>query len=48
MKKGQTIAVIEAMKMRNEIVAKVDGVVRDLRAKVGKVLRKDEPIAMIK
>ena len=47
-KKGQTIAVIEAMKMRNEIVAKVDGVVRDLRAKVGKVLRKDEPIAMIK
>lgn len=47
-KKGQTVAVIEAMKMRNEIVARVDGIVRDIRAKIGKVVKKGEPLVTIK
>ncbi|MGQ4832262.1 MAG: biotin/lipoyl-containing protein [Candidatus Asgardarchaeia archaeon] len=47
-KKGQTVAIIEAMKMRNEIVAKVDGIVRDIRAKIGKIVKKGEPLVTIK
>ncbi|MCD6515749.1 MAG: hypothetical protein J7L07_12555 [Candidatus Odinarchaeota archaeon] len=47
-KRGQTVAVIEAMKMRNEIVAKVDGIVRDIRASIGKIVKKGEPIVTIK
>jgi len=34
--------------MRNEIVAKVDGIVRDIRASIGKIVKKGEPIVTIK
>lgn len=34
-KKGQKIAVIEAMKMENEIIADCDGVVSEIKVKVG-------------
>ena len=34
-KSGQPVVVLESMKMHNELVAPVDGVVRSLQCKVG-------------
>ncbi len=46
-KKGQVVAVLEAMKMQNELQSPVDGVVDSLHAKAGANLDAGEPILEI-
>ncbi|TQS42952.1 acetyl/propionyl/methylcrotonyl-CoA carboxylase subunit alpha [Cryptosporangium phraense] len=41
---GQTLAVVEAMKMEHVLTAPVDGVVVDLRARPGATVAKDAPL----
>lgn len=43
-KEGETIAVVEAMKMENSLRAERDGVVADVLARVGDSLAADQPI----
>ena len=43
-KAGETLAVVEAMKMENLLTAAVDGVVETIPATVGGTLRRDEVI----
>ncbi len=43
-RKGDVLLVLEAMKMRNEIVAPTDGVVRAVRVAVGSNVRAKEPM----
>jgi len=43
-KAGQTLAVVEAMKMENLLTAAVDGVVESIPATVGGTLKRDEVI----
>jgi glutaconyl-CoA/methylmalonyl-CoA decarboxylase subunit gamma len=45
--KGDVLLVLEAMKMRNEIVAPVDGVVRYLRVAAGSNARAKEPMLVL-
>ncbi len=45
--RGEVIAVIESMKIRNEIASDKDGVIKRLFINVGQVLRKGEKIAEI-
>jgi len=45
--KGDVVLVLEAMKMRNEILAPVDGVVRYVRVSVGSNARAKEPMMLI-
>ncbi|HIQ30664.1 MAG TPA: biotin/lipoyl-binding protein, partial [Aquifex aeolicus] len=44
---GQTVAVVEAMKMENEIHAPIDGIVKHVFAKVGDHVNPDEAILRI-
>ena len=46
-KKGQTLAVIEAMKMENKLVAPFDGVVKMLRIKVGQTVEREQVLIEI-
>jgi len=41
--KGQTLLILEAMKMRGEVTSPVDGVVRDVRVSAGANARAKEP-----
>ena len=43
-KAGETLAVVEAMKMENLLTAAVDGVVESIPATVGGTLKRDEVI----
>ncbi|HEV2633627.1 MAG TPA: biotin carboxylase N-terminal domain-containing protein [Actinocrinis sp.] len=45
---GQTVLVVEAMKMEHAVAAPLDGVVTDLTAIVGRQVRMDEPLAAIR
>jgi acetyl-CoA/propionyl-CoA carboxylase biotin carboxyl carrier protein len=44
---GQTVAVVEAMKMEHALTATVDGIVTELRARVGATVAKDAVILVI-
>ena len=46
-KAGETLAVVEAMKMENLLTAAVDGVVETIPATVGGTLKRDEVILML-
>lgn len=46
-KRGQAIAVLEAMKMQNEIPSPSDGVVREVRVREGETIGPDRVIAVI-
>jgi biotin carboxyl carrier protein len=46
--KGQTLLVLEAMKMRGEVASPADGVVRDLRVSSGANARAKEPMMWIR
>ena len=41
-KAGQGVAIVEAMKMENELKAKFDGKVKKVRVKPGQAVEKDE------
>ena len=44
---GDLVAVVEAMKMENAVVAPVDGVVRELAVRVGDTVAQDAPICRL-
>ena len=44
---GQTLVVVEAMKMEHALTASVDGTVRELRARVGETVAKDTVLLII-
>lgn len=46
-KKGQTVCLIEAMKMMNEITAPADGVVADILVQNGEIVAFDAPLMQI-
>lgn len=46
-KKGQTVCLIEAMKMMNEIAAPADGVVEEILAENGEIVAFDAPLLRI-
>ena len=46
-KKGQTVIVLEAMKMENDIVAPEDGTVASINAAVGSAVEAGETIATL-
>jgi glutaconyl-CoA/methylmalonyl-CoA decarboxylase subunit gamma len=46
-RKGDVLLVLEAMKMRNEIVSPAEGLVRDLRVSAGTNVRAKEPMLFI-
>jgi len=46
--KGQTLLVLEAMKMRGEVPSPADGVVRDIRVTAGANARAKEPMMWIR
>jgi len=46
-KKGDKIAVLEAMKMQHEILAEVDGTVNEISAKAGTQIAADDLILEI-
>jgi acetyl-CoA/propionyl-CoA carboxylase biotin carboxyl carrier protein len=44
---GQTLVVVEAMKMEHVLTAPVDGVVRELRARTGGTVAKDAVLLVV-
>ena len=46
-KKGQTLAIIEAMKLMNEIESESDGVVKEIYVKNGEAVEYGQPLFMI-
>jgi biotin carboxyl carrier protein len=46
-KRGDILLVLEAMKMEQEIKAKVDGVVAEIKVTAGKAVQKDEELIII-
>ena len=46
-KKGQVVAVLEAMKLENEIVANADGVVKEVLVNKGQTVENQEVILII-
>ncbi|HKN07113.1 MAG TPA: biotin/lipoyl-containing protein [Thermoplasmata archaeon] len=46
--KGQTLLVLEAMKMRGEVASPADGIVRDIRVTAGANARAKEPMMWIR
>ena len=47
MKKGDTLCIIEAMKLMNEIPAEVDGTVAEICVGNGQVVEFDQPLFRI-
>lgn len=47
-KKGQSIAIIEAMKMMNEVVADKDGIIDKILVSNGDPVEYDQPLFMLK
>lgn len=46
-KKGQVLAIVEAMKLMNEIESDYDGVVKEILAKNGDLIEYDQPLFVI-
>jgi acetyl-CoA carboxylase biotin carboxyl carrier protein len=46
-KKGQTLAIVEAMKLMNEIVSEFDGVVKDVLVENGQTVEYDQGLFVI-
>ena len=46
-KKGQTLCIVEAMKLMNEIEADKDGVIKEIRAESGQPVEYDQPLFVI-
>ncbi len=46
-KMGDVVAVLEAMKMQNDIVATRDGVVKEVYVKEGSVVKPDDPVVLV-
>ena len=46
-KKGQMVAVIEAMKLENEIFASVEGTVKEIRASVGAMVNNKDALIIL-
>jgi len=46
-KKGQVIAILEAMKMENEVVSTADGVVKELKVSKDQTVNNQDVIAII-
>jgi len=46
--KGQTLLILEAMKMRGEVTSPADGVVHDIRVTAGSNARAKEPMMWIR
>jgi biotin carboxyl carrier protein len=46
-KKGQIVAVIEAMKLENEIFASVEGTVKEIRASVGAMVNNKDALIIL-
>lgn len=46
--KGQTLIVLESMKMENEIVSPVDGKIDDILVSVGSSVKKDQELISLK
>jgi glutaconyl-CoA/methylmalonyl-CoA decarboxylase subunit gamma len=46
-KKGDVLIILEAMKMEQEIKAKVDGTVAEIKVAAGKAVQKDEELILI-
>ena len=47
MKKGETLLMMEAMKMENEIKAEKDGVVTEIKVTVGQNVMNDDVLLII-
>ena len=47
-KKGDTVCIIEAMKLMNEIQAEEDGVITEVLAKNGEIIEFGQPLFAIK
>lgn len=47
-RKGQTLLILESMKMENAITAPIDGVVGDISVSVGSYVTKDQKLVSIK
>ena len=47
MKKGQTLAIIEAMKLMNEIESEYDGVIKEIMVKNGQPVEYGQPLFQI-
>ncbi|MGC8460270.1 MAG: biotin/lipoyl-containing protein [Candidatus Dormibacteria bacterium] len=46
-KMGDVVAVLEAMKMQNDIVATRDGIIKDVYVKEGSVVKPDDPVVLV-
>ena len=46
-KKGQVIAILEAMKMENEVVATADGIVKEIKVSKDQTVNNQDVIAII-
>ena len=46
-KKGQTVVILEAMKLENEIVAPVDGVIKQVLVSKGQAVNNQQPLVVI-
>ena len=47
-KKGQTLAIVEAMKLMNEIESEVDGVIAEVLVKNGEMVDYGKPLFRVK
>ncbi len=47
MEQGETVLILEAMKMENAITAPVSGTIKSIRVKTGDSVSKDEVICFI-
>lgn len=45
--KGQPVAILEAMKMENELKSPIDGIIKKIEAEVGQSVEKKTPILEI-
>jgi biotin carboxyl carrier protein len=45
--RGDGLAIVEAMKMENELTATADGVVREVRVEKGQTVEKDQVLLII-
>ena len=48
MKKGQTLAIVEAMKLMNEIESEFDGIVEEILVENGQAVEYGQPLFRIK
>ncbi len=46
--KGQTLLVLESMKMENAVTSPIDGVIAEVAVSVGTYVKKDQPLLSVK